>query len=124
MPDGAAHGTAVIADDDPEVARIVDAQMRRGGFTTTVVFDGAAAAETVERDQPDLLLLDLMMPILTGFDVLSRLQGMSTRPRIIVLSARGREDDVMRAFELGADDYMTKPFNPQELMARAQRLVR
>jgi DNA-binding response OmpR family regulator len=72
-----------------------------------------------------VLVLDLMMPNLDGFDVLGLIrESPPPRPRIIVLSARGREQDVVRAFELGADDYMTKPFNPQELMARIARLLK
>jgi PleD family two-component response regulator len=114
----------VLADDDPEVARIVDAHMRAEGFETTVVFDGQLALEAVERERPDVLVLDLMMPKLTGFDVLHRLRALAEKPRVIVLSARGREEDVTRAFDLGADDYVMKPFSPQELRARIGRLLR
>jgi two-component system, OmpR family, alkaline phosphatase synthesis response regulator PhoP len=78
----------------------------------------------VKTVRPAVLVLDLMMPKLTGFDVLARLREMAVRPRVIVLSARGREEDVMRAFDLGADDYMAKPFSPQELLARITRLLR
>ncbi len=114
----------VLADDDPDVVRIVDAQMRHAGYRTTVVFDGVAAVEAVASQKPALLVLDLMMPKQTGFMVLRQLQAMAAPPRIIVLSGRGREEDVMRAFDFGADDYVTKPFNPQELMARVARLLR
>ena len=114
----------VLADDDPEVARIVDAQMRAAGFRTVLAFDGARALEAVVNIRPDVLVLDLMMPVMTGFDVLRELRDQPVRPRIVVLSARGREDDVTRAFELGADDYIVKPFSPQELRARIERLVR
>jgi DNA-binding response OmpR family regulator len=80
----------------------------------------------VRAHSPDVLVLDLMMPKLSGFDVLTQLGQTpdAPRPKIIVLSGRGREPDVVRAFELGADDYMTKPFNPQELMARIARLLK
>jgi len=114
----------VLADDDPEVARIVDAHMRVEGFSTTIAFDGQQALEAVEREQPDVLILDLMMPKMTGFDVLHRMRALADKPRVIVLSARGREQDVTRAFDLGADDYMMKPFSPQELRARIGRLLR
>ena len=114
----------VLADDDPEVAHIVDAHMRAGGFSTTIAFDGQQAIEAVEREQPDVLILDLMMPKMTGFDVLHRIRALANKPRVIVLSARGREQDVTRAFDLGADDYMMKPFSPQELRARIGRLLR
>ncbi|HEU4928031.1 MAG TPA: response regulator [Vicinamibacterales bacterium] len=118
------NGFTVLADDDPEVARIVDAHMRVEGFSTTIAFDGQQALEAVEREQPDVLILDLMMPKMTGFDVLHRIRALADKPRVIVLSARGREQDVTRAFDLGADDYMMKPFSPQELRARIGRLLR
>ena len=120
-----ARARVLLADDDPDVMRIVDSQMRAAGYDTTVVFDGHAALAAAAERAPHLMVIDLMMPKLTGFDVLRQLPGLGgQRPRTLVLSARGREEDVTRAFELGADDYMTKPFSPQELMARAARLLR
>ena len=117
--------SVVIAEDDPDVTRILDAQMRAAGFAVSIAFDGEQALAAVRAHSPDLLVLDVMMPKLNGFDVLTRLgESPGRRPRIIVLTARGREQDVMRAFELGADDYMTKPFNPQELLARVARLLK
>jgi PleD family two-component response regulator len=121
----AAGASILIADDDPDVTRIVDAQLRGAGHQTTIAFDGVEALASLERSRPDVLILDLMMPRLGGFDLLTRLQrAEGPRPKIVVLSARGREDDVTRAFALGADDYVTKPFNPQELLARVARLLR
>ena len=115
----------VIAEDDPDVTRIVDAQMRAAGYTAIMAFDGEQALAAARAHAPDVLVLDLMMPKLNGFEVLAQLRERpGPGPRIIVLSARGREQDVLRAFELGADDYMTKPFNPQELMARIARLLK
>jgi two-component system alkaline phosphatase synthesis response regulator PhoP len=98
---GAVALVRVLPDDDPEVARIVDAHMRVDGFSTTIAFDGQQALEAVEREQPDVLMLDLMMPKMTGFDVLHRMRALAQKPRVIVLSARGREQDVTRAFDLG-----------------------
>src|SRR5262245_31608389 len=121
----AAIPTVLCADDDPDVVRIVDAQMRAAGYRTIVVFDGDAAAKAAAERAPDLIVLDLMMPKRTGFDVLHDLAASAgPRPRTIVLSGRGREDDVTRAFSLGADDYVTKPFSPQELLARVARLLK
>jgi DNA-binding response OmpR family regulator/HPt (histidine-containing phosphotransfer) domain-containing protein len=115
--------TVVIADDDPDVTRIVDSQMRAAGYLVTLAVDGKQALAAVRAHAADVLVLDLMMPNLSGFDVLRALHaGPLPRPRVIVLSGRGREQDVVRAFELGADDYMTKPFNPEELMVRVARL--
>lgn len=123
--DPAAALSILIADDDPDVARILDAHLAAGGYHRTLVFDGSRALEELRASHPDVLILDLMMPRMTGFDVLAGIRNIEgKRPRVIVLSARGREEDVLRAFSLGADDFMTKPFNPQELLARVSRLVR
>jgi DNA-binding response OmpR family regulator len=122
----AAAGVSILlADDDPDVIRILDAGLRGAGHHTTLAFDGVEALASLERDRPEVLILDLMMPKLGGFEFLNRLRDREgPRPRVIVLSARGREEDVTRAFDLGADDYVTKPFNPQELLARVARLLR
>lgn len=115
----------LIADDDPDVVRIVDAHLRAAACRTLLAFDGQQAVDRIAADRPDLVVLDLMLPKLTGFEVLAAIrQREPPLPRVLVLSARGREDDVTRAFELGAADYMTKPFSPQELLARLNRLAR
>jgi DNA-binding response OmpR family regulator/HPt (histidine-containing phosphotransfer) domain-containing protein len=116
--------TIVIAEDDPDVTRIVDAQVRASGYKTIIAFDGEQALDAVRQHVADVVVLDLMMPKRNGFDVLAQIrQGAEPQPKVIVLTGRGREQDVLRAFELGANDYMTKPFNPQELMARIARLL-
>jgi DNA-binding response OmpR family regulator len=115
----------LIADDDPDVVRLVDAHLRAAACRTLLAFDGQQAVDRIAADRPDLVVLDLMLPKLTGFEVLATIrQREPPLPRVLVLSARGREDDVTRAFELGAADYMTKPFSPQELLARLNRLAR
>jgi DNA-binding response OmpR family regulator len=115
----------LLTDDDPEVTRITDAHVRAGGYRTQLAFDGEAALRAVREQRPDAIVLDLMLPKRTGFDVLAELRQMpAPRPSVLVLSARGREEDVTRAFALGADDYMIKPFSPQELIARLGRLLR
>ncbi|MDQ3069027.1 MAG: response regulator [Acidobacteriota bacterium] len=114
----------LIADDDPDVTGLVDAQMRAAGYETFLAFDGEQAMTLIAAHDPDVVVLGLLLPRLTGFEILAQLQAVTTRPRVIVLSALSQEDDVTRAFELGADDYMTKPFSPQELMARVARLLR
>jgi DNA-binding response OmpR family regulator len=118
------RGSVLVAEDDPDVVRILDAQMRSAGYRTSLAFDGAEALSALETMRPDVLILVLMMPKVGGFDLLTRLNSQPVKPKVLVLSARGREDDVTRAFELGADDYVTKPFNPQELLARVARLSR
>ena len=115
----------LVGDDDPDVVRIVDAHLAAADYRRILTFDGSRTLEEVRAQRPDVLVLDLMMPRMTGFDVLAGLREMGdARPQVIVLSARGREEDVMRAFSLGADDFMVKPFNPQELLARIARLVK
>jgi DNA-binding response OmpR family regulator len=114
----------LVADDDPDVVRILDAHLAAGGYRRMLTFDGLRALEEVRAQLPDVLVLDLMMPRMTGFDVLAGIRDLEPRPRVIVLSARGREEDVVRAFGLGADDFIAKPFNPQELLARIARLVK
>jgi two-component system cell cycle response regulator len=115
----------LLTDDDPEVTRITDAHVRAGGYRTQLAFDGEAALQAIREQKPDAIVLDLMLPKRTGFDVLAELRQMpAPRPSVLVLSARGREEDVTRAFALGADDYMIKPFSPQELIARLGRLLR
>jgi DNA-binding response OmpR family regulator len=114
----------LVADDDPDVVRILDSHLAAGGYRRTLTFDGVRALEEVRAQTPDVLVLDLMMPRMTGFDVLAGIRDLEPRPRVIVLSARGREEDVVRAFGLGADDFIAKPFNPQELLARIARLVK
>jgi CheY-like chemotaxis protein len=116
--------TVLVAEDDPDVMRIVDARLKSAGYLTLLAFDGQQALDVIDKNAPAVLLLDMMMPKLTGFDVLTRMRERPNRPRTIVLSGRGRDEDVTRAFELGADDYVTKPFNPDELIARVARLTR
>ena len=122
---GAIVHTVLIAEDDPDVTRIVDAELRAAGYSTVFAFDGEQALAAVRENAPDVVVLDLMMPKLGGFEVLTQLRdGPPPRPRVIVLSARAREEDLSRGFLLGADDYMTKPFDPQELTARIARLLK
>jgi len=120
----AAKGKIVLIDDNPDVAKPIAAQLRFAGFEIVIAADGTQAVTAVETHRPDVVIIDMMMPGMTGFDVLTRLRDMRDRPRVIVLSAQGREQDVTRAFALGANDYLTRPFSPQDLLARLERLIR
>jgi CheY-like chemotaxis protein len=115
----------LIVDADPDVVHVIDARVKAAGLRTLVAFDGQQALHQVESAAPAVIVLELMLPKRSGFDVLARLRELpEPRPRVVVVSSRSREEDVMRAFELGADDYLTKPFNPQELLARVGRLLK
>ena len=115
----------LIADEDPDLQQIVDARLQAAGYRTLMAFDGEQALDMAASQAPAVILLDLMMPKLTGFDVLARLRDRGGEgPRIIVVSARERDEDVTRAFGLGADDFVSKPFNPDELVARIARLLK
>jgi DNA-binding response OmpR family regulator len=116
--------TILLAEDDPDVLHIVDTRLRAAGYRTVMALDGQQTLDALGKETPAVIILDLMMPKLTGFDVLIKLRQRESRPKTIVVSARGRDEDVTRAFELGADDYVNKPFNPEELVARIARLTR
>lgn len=121
----AERGSVLIVDDDPDVVHVIDARLKAAGLHTLVAFDGQQALHQVDAAAPAVIVLELMLPKRSGFDVLARLRELpEPRPRVVVVSSRSREEDVMRAFELGADDYLTKPFNPQELLARLARLLK
>ncbi len=116
-------GRVVLAEDDPNQAKIVKLYLEREGHSVVVADNGLAALEEVRRRQPDLLILDVMMPKLDGHDVCRILRQESDVP-ILLLTARTTEDDVLVGLDLGADDYVTKPYRPRELMARVRALLR
>jgi two-component system alkaline phosphatase synthesis response regulator PhoP len=99
------------------------AYFRQAGFDTITAYDGRAAIEAARRDQPDLIVLDLMLPELDGMEVCRQIRRTSAVP-IIMLTARVEEADMLIGLELGADDYITKPFSPREVVARARALLR
>jgi DNA-binding response OmpR family regulator len=116
----------LVVEDDPVTASLLHHRFERSGFEVEVQEDGLRGLEAVRRALPDLLILDIRLPGMDGFEILSRMndEGMTENVRTIVLTGLGRESDVSRAFSLGADDYLVKPFSPVELLARALRLIR
>jgi len=120
-----ASKTVVVADDDPVTLKLVESQLEAAGFRPVVAVNGQAALRAVMAEKPDVLILDLAMPGLDGFDVLERLNMLSSfpRPKVLVVSAGRDAEDVKRALTLGADDYLAKPFKPEELLARVNRFA-
>jgi len=120
---GVAGGTVLVVEDDSTVADVVQRYLERDGFTVGWVRDGAVGLERAARDPPDLVILDLMLPGLDGMDVCRRLRAVRPVP-VIILTAKGQEADRIRGLEIGADDYVVKPFSPGELMARVKSVLR
>ncbi len=113
----------LVVDDDPDIADILSYSLRREGHRVTVVNDGLSALEAAHRQYPDLILLDVMLPNLDGFEVCRRLRQDMDVP-IILLTAKGEESDKVWGLDLGADDYITKPFSHKELLARVRAVGR
>ncbi|WP_105971516.1 response regulator transcription factor [Streptomyces geranii] len=114
----------VVAEDDPKQAELVRRYLEHEGHTVTVVEDGRTALETVRQQSPDLVVLDVMMPRADGLDVVRILRAERREVPVLMLTARSTEDDLLLGLDLGADDYMTKPFSPRELTARVRTLLR
>lgn len=113
----------LVADDDPRQAEVIRRYLAAEGHDALVVHDGRAALDEARRWQPDLLVLDVMMPGLDGLHVCRTLRQESDL-LVLMLTARTSEDDLLLGLELGADDYLTKPYSPRELMARVRTLLR
>jgi DNA-binding response OmpR family regulator len=115
--------TILVVDDEPRIVQLVRDYLEHGGFTVLVASDGQAALRTARTGRPDLVILDLGLPGLDGLDVTRALRREGPVP-IIMLTARTEETDKLVGLELGADDYLTKPFSPKELVARVRAVLR
>jgi DNA-binding response OmpR family regulator len=113
----------VIIDDEPSILEVGQRYFEHAGFAVHTAVDGSAGLELVRRVQPNLVVLDVMLPGLNGFQVLELLRTESSTP-VLMLTARGEEFDRLRGLESGADDYLVKPFSPRELVARAKAILR
>jgi DNA-binding response OmpR family regulator len=115
----------LAADDDEDILELVTFRLERSGYTVVQARDGEQALNLAQEKQPDLALLDVMMPKLDGFEVTRRLRAneATSRMPIILLTARAQDADVQEGFDAGADDYIRKPFSPQELRARVQSIL-
>jgi two-component system, OmpR family, KDP operon response regulator KdpE len=115
--------TILTADDDPQLLRLVARNLQLEEYDVLVASDGKQALEQIEQHAPDLVLLDVMMPRMDGFTVCQRVREFSAVP-IIIVTARGQDQDKVRGLDLGADDYLTKPFSVDELLARVRAVLR
>ena len=120
---GAKQASVLVVDDEPRLVRFVRTELEADGYRVSTAGEGQAALRTLEREDVDLIVLDIMLPGMDGFEVCRRIREFSTVP-IVMLTAKGGEDDKVRGLELGADDYLTKPFGSRELLARVKAVLR
>jgi two-component system, OmpR family, KDP operon response regulator KdpE len=113
----------LVVDDEPQILRVMRASLPARGYVVTTATDGIHAIDEIRKQAPDLVVLDLVMPEMSGLEVCRRVREFSTVP-IIVLSAKGSEGDKIAALDTGADDYVTKPFSLDELLARVRAVLR
>src|SRR5918999_5428704 len=113
----------LVVDDDPLVVNLVKINLERAGYQVLSAAEGREAAECIASELPDLVILDLMLPDLDGYEVCRGIREFSLTP-VIMLTAKGEQVDKLRGFEVGADDYLTKPFAPAELLARVGAVLR
>ncbi len=123
MPDEMERRRILIVDDEERMVRFIRLNLEHDGFQVSEAFNGRQAVQKLRDVNPDLILLDVMMPDLDGFEVLEMIREISNVP-VIMLTAKGEEDDRVRGLELGADDYVTKPFSPRELVSRVRAVLR
>jgi len=114
----------LLVDDEPNIVQLARMYLERDGFRVQAVGDGQLALQAVERYKPALMVLDLMLPVLDGMEVCRQLRLQESPLPILMLTARDEDIDKILGLELGADDYMTKPFNPRELVARVKAILR
>ncbi len=113
----------LLVDDDPQLIRLVRANLEPVGYKVLSALDARSALELADREMPDMIILDIMLPDIDGYDICQRIREFSSIP-IIMLSAKVEDVDKVRGLKLGADDYLTKPFNIQELLARVEAVLR
>jgi DNA-binding response OmpR family regulator len=123
MGDDTPAARILVIEDDPRTAELVAAYLRREGYDTAIAADGREGLQRAERERPDLVVLDLMLPELSGWEVCRRLRREADIP-ILILSASDQEADRIRGLDVGADDYVVKPFSPKEVVARVKAILR
>ncbi len=120
----ASHGRVLVVDDEPIVREVLERYLHRGGFDVATASDGPSALHAFEEHRPDLIVLDLMLPGIDGMEVFRRVRERRRGTGVIMLTARGQETDRVVGLDLGADDYVAKPFSPREIVARARAVLR
>jgi two-component system KDP operon response regulator KdpE len=123
MPEEFERRRILVVDDEERMVRFIRLNLEHDGFQVSEAFNGRQAVQKLRDVNPDLILLDVMMPDLDGFEVLEMVREISNVP-VVMLTAKGEEDDRVRGLELGADDYVTKPFSPRELVSRVRAVLR
>jgi len=123
MPEEFDRRRILVVDDEERMVRFIRLNLEHDGFQVSEAFNGREAIQKIRDVTPDLILLDVMMPDIDGFEVLETVREVSQVP-VIMLTAKGEEDDRVRGLELGADDYVTKPFSPRELVSRVKAVLR
>jgi len=119
------RGSVLVVDDEPTIGDVVTRYLQRAGYTTRLAVDGATAVTAAATERPDLVVLDLMLPGIDGLEVMRRIREQDQRRMpIILLTAKGEENDRIIGLRLGADDYVVKPFSPAELVARVDAVLR
>lgn len=112
----------LIAEDELLILKTIEMRLKKEGYDVIAVSDGMAAINQIKSQSPDLIILDIMMPFFSGLEVVAQVrQDMQLTTPIIMLSSMGQEDTMVQAFKIGANDYVTKPFSPNELLARISR---
>lgn len=113
----------LVAEDEPIMLKTIELRLKKDGYDVIAVSDGREALKQIRENTPDLLITDIMMPYSSGLELVGAVkQELSTPIPVIILSAMGQEDIVVKAFKLGADDFLNKPFSPNELSLRVKRL--
>ncbi len=113
----------LIVDDDRVLSDVLAFTLRREGFDILQAYNGNTALLCWENERPDLIVLDVNLPVIDGFTVCEQIRSQAETP-IILLTVRGEEDDIVKGLKIGADDYIVKPFSPRQLVARAQAVLR
>ena len=113
----------IIAEDDPSISRLIAYKLEKENYNINVVEEGDKVLEEIRADSYDALILDLMLPILDGMQVLKKLRQENIQLPVLVLSAKSQEEDILKGLNAGADEYVTKPFRPDELLLRLKKML-